>query len=111
MDMAVNAVVDRHLAPRVAEALAASRIVNLVGPRQAGKSTLVERQIEVAEYLTMDDDAVRASIEADPFGQLQALVQRHAGRNLPIAMDEVQRVPSITLALKRIVDRDRRPSR
>jgi predicted AAA+ superfamily ATPase len=109
MDMAVSAVVDRHLAPRVEEALAASRIVNLIGPRQAGKSTLVERQIEVAEYLTMDDDAVRASIEADPFGQLQALVQRHAGRNLPIAMDEVQRVPGITLALKRIVDRDRRP--
>src|SRR3954454_7730231 len=104
-----NAIILRHFAPRVAAALRSSRIVNLVGPRQAGKSTLVERQVPVAEYLTMDDDAIRASIAADPFGQLQALVHRHAGRNLTIAIDEVQRVPGITLALKRIVDRERRP--
>jgi predicted AAA+ superfamily ATPase len=101
-------IIQRHLAPRVAAALRSSRIVNLVGPRQAGKSTLVERQVPVAQYLTMDDDAMRASIEADPYGQLQHLVQRHSDSDLPIAIDEVQRVPGITLALKRIVDRDRR---
>lgn len=28
---------------------------------------------------------------------------------LPIVIDEVQRLPQVTLALKRMVDRDRRP--
>jgi predicted AAA+ superfamily ATPase len=90
------------------EALRTSRIVNLVGPRQAGKSTLVEKQVPTAQYITMDDDAMRASMESDPFGQLQMLVHRHRDSGLPIAIDEVQRVPGITLALKRIVDQDRR---
>src|SRR6266508_2520913 len=101
-------IIQRHLAPRVGAALRSSRIVNLVGPRQAGKSTLVEKQVPIARYLTMDDDAIRASMETDPYGQLQMLVQRHQDSDLPIAIDEVQRVPGITLALKRIVDQNRR---
>jgi predicted AAA+ superfamily ATPase len=105
---ALGPIIRRHLVPRVIAALETSRIVNLVGPRQAGKSTLVESQVPVAQYLTMDDDAIRASIEADPYGQLQTLVARHKDSDLPIAIDEVQRVPGITLALKRIVDKDRR---
>ena len=40
--MPVANLIQRHLPPKVAEALQSSRIVNIVGPRQAGKSTLVE---------------------------------------------------------------------
>jgi uncharacterized protein len=45
----------------------------------------------------------------DPFGQLSTLVVDTRETGLPIVIDEVQRLPQITLALKRIVDRDRRP--
>lgn len=100
----------RHLAQRTKEALETSRIVNIVGPRQAGKSTLVEHQVPVAHYLTMDDDPLREAITVDPHTVLSDYAMRNKGSGKPIAIDEVQRVPDITLALKRIVDRDRTPS-
>src|SRR5688572_21350349 len=99
-------VVPRHLAARTQEALATSRIVNIVGPRQSGKSTLVEHQVPVARYLTMDDDTLRAAIENDPYTVLADLAANNRGSGRPIAIDEVQRAPGITLALKRIVDAD-----
>jgi len=100
--------IQRHLVPEVLEALQFSRIVNVVGPRQCGKSTLVQRQIPIAEYFTMDSDAVRESLRADAYGQLRILADRHQYSKLPIVLDEVQRLPEITLALKRVVDEDDR---
>lgn len=90
-------------------ALAASRVVNLVGPRQVGKSTLARDLIASAAYITLDDDGLRAALEADPYGQLQLLSEQSRDTGLPVVVDEVQRLPEITLALKRIVDADRRP--
>lgn len=102
-------VIPRHLAAPVERALASSRIVNIVGPRQAGKTTLVRDLIASARYVTLDDDAIRSALSSDPYGQLSlfAEVAKEAAR--PVVLDEVQRVPAITAALKRIVDADRRP--
>lgn len=102
------AIIDRHLAIRVERALASSRVVNIVGPRQVGKTTLV-RNLMATVYLTLDDDGVRAALEADPYGQLRLLVDEHPDR--PLVLDEIQRLPELTLALKRIVDEDPRPGR
>jgi predicted AAA+ superfamily ATPase len=102
-------IIQRHLAGRVEQALGASRVVNIVGPRQAGKTTLVRDLTQSSRYLTLDDDGVRGALAADPFGQLQTLAQQTASSNLPVVIDEVQRVPEITLALKQIVDANRRP--
>lgn len=103
--------VPRHLAARVERALGSSRVVNIVGPRQAGKTTLVRDMIEPARYVTMDDDGMCAAFKADAWGQLQLLSDRLREAGRPIVLDEVQRVPEITLALKRLVDADRRPGR
>jgi predicted AAA+ superfamily ATPase len=100
--------IERHLVPAVLQALKTSRIVNIVGPRQSGKSTLVERQLPIAEYITMDSDIVRNTLQADPYARLRSIADRHKSSRLPIVLDEVQRVPEITLALKRIVDEDNR---
>lgn len=102
------AIVGRHLSERVVGALATSRVVNVVGPRQVGKTTLVRDLMRTA-YYTLDDDSVREALEADPYGQLRLLAEREDER--PIVLDEVQRLPAITLALKRIVDEDPRPGR
>lgn len=101
-------ILQRHLAARVERALGVSRVVNIVGPRQAGKTTLVRDLIDTAFYATLDDDAVRAALEADAYGQLLLLSEQSKNSGRPIVLDEVQRVPEITLALKRIVDADRR---
>ena len=102
-------IIQRHLAARIERALGASRVVNIVGPRQAGKTTLVRDLIDSAFYTTLDDDAVREALEADAYGQLLLLSEQTRSSGHPIVLDEVQRVPEITLALKRIVDADRRP--
>ncbi|HIJ62138.1 MAG TPA: ATP-binding protein [Rhodospirillaceae bacterium] len=95
------------MTPRIIDSLGAARIVNIVGPRQVGKSTTVEHQVPIAEYLTMDDDALRAAIDLDPHAVLAEHAERHKHSGKPVAIDEVQRVPAITLALKRIVDNNR----
>lgn len=84
------------------------RILNLIGPRQGGKSTLVRDMLPSAGYITLDDVLTRRALSADVFGQLSALSARAAGSGLPIVIDEVQVLPEIVLALKRIVDRDPR---
>jgi uncharacterized protein len=99
--------VARHLQPLVSEALTDTRVVGIVGPRQAGKSTLAQRLVamtEAATYVTFDDLAVRTTAEADPQGFV-------TGRPGLLAIDEVQRVPNLLLAIKAEVDRDQRPGR
>lgn len=100
--------IQRHLASKVQEALQFSRIVNVVGARQSGKSTLVQHQLSIAEYVTLDSDPVRAALQADPYGHLRRMAELHRESGLPIVLDEVQRVPEVTLALKRVVDEDNR---
>jgi len=99
--------VARHLQPLISEALTDTRVVGIVGPRQAGKSTLAQRLVamnEAATYVTFDDLAVRTTAEADPQGFV-------TGRSGLLAIDEVQRVPNLLLAIKAEVDRDQRPGR
>ncbi len=101
-------VIPRHLATRIERALCVSRVVNIVGPRQAGKTTLVRDLIATAHYVTLDDDGTRAALAADPYGHLQLLSEHARKAKRPIVLDEVQRLPEISLALKRIVDADHR---
>ena len=98
----------RHLAQPLTDALASSRIVNIIGPRQDGKSTLVRDLVKTAAYVTLDDDGARSALELDPYTQLKTLSDDAAASGLLVAIDEVQRLPQITLALKRIVDQDQR---
>jgi len=97
----------RHISSRLLEALADSPVVLLHGARQTGKSTLVQHVTSVespARYLTFDDPAALAAATSDPTGFL-------AGVEGPVALDEVQRVPELFLAIKADVDRNRTPGR
>jgi len=97
----------RHISSALLEALADSPVVFLHGARQTGKSTLVQQITSgehPARYLTFDDAAVLAGATLDPAGFL-------AGIDGPIALDEVQRVPGLFLAIKADVDRNRKPGR
>lgn len=79
----------------------------VVGPRQVGKSTLVQQVIAArpgSTYLTLDDLTVQGAAQADPAGFI-------AGLTGTVAIDEIQRAPGLLLAIKAAVDRDRRPGR
>jgi predicted AAA+ superfamily ATPase len=96
----------RFLAPRLREALADSPVVLVHGPRQSGKTTLAQTvgARRRYQYVSFDDDAVRAGATADPIGFVGGLSDR-------AILDEVQRVPSLFTALKDAVDRKRSPGR
>jgi len=98
-------VILRHARASVVEALRDTRVVHVMGPRQAGKSTLVEdiAATEIrASVVTLDDRATRAAAQADPTGFI-------AGLDRPVVIDEVQRVPDLLLAVKQAVDKDKSP--
>ena len=103
----ISAMIPRHISARLLEALADTPVVLLHGARQTGKSTLVQHitsSDHPARYLTLDDTVVLAAATADPPGFL-------AGLEGPVALDEVQRVPELFVAIKVDVDRDRRAGR
>ncbi|MEP6765218.1 MAG: ATP-binding protein [Gemmatimonadaceae bacterium] len=96
--------------PRLAEShlgavLSAQPVAIVMGARQTGKSTLIAHADATAGMLrlTLDDLDTRQHALSDP----EALVSR-ADR---MAIDEVQRAPDLLIAIKREVDRDRRPGR
>ena len=95
----------RHVMPWLEESLADTRVVVVQGARQVGKTTLVTQVVSQlgGRLATLDDDLTRAAAQADPAGFLQ---QNPGGL---LAIDEVQRVPALVLALKLAVDRDPRP--
>lgn len=101
-----NKIIDRHLASEVLEAVKTARIVNIIGPRQAGKTTLVREILDAGTFITLDDTSVLAALEADPIGQLRDLKKTADGA--PIIIDEAQRSTTLALAIKQIVDNDRR---
>jgi len=96
----------RLVRARLREALAASPVVLLHGPRQCGKTTLARGlgEDDGRQYVTLDDAATLAAVETDPRGFVLDLEG-------PITIDEVQRVPELFIAIKQAVDRDRRPGR
>ncbi len=90
----------RHLSSSLGEALDASRVVVLHGPRQSGKSTLARRVAAErgGDYVTLDDDDVLAVALDDPHAFLRAF-------RPPMVIDEVQRAGDrLVRALKIAVD-------
>jgi uncharacterized protein len=96
----------RYIQPRLAAALADTRVVLLNGARQTGKSTLAQQlaQQRRGQYLTLDDPAIAALARTDP----AALVSGATGFTV---IDEVQSAPALFPALKREVDRRPVPGR
>jgi uncharacterized protein len=94
----------RHIEANLKAALADTPVVLLVGARQTGKSTLARTFVPKNRYVTLDDATTLASAKADP----TAFVEQF---DTLVAIDEVQRVPELFLAMKAVVDRRRRPGR
>lgn len=75
-------------------------IVAVVGARQTGKTTLVRDLLkERRMYLTFDDITNILLAEQDPESFLE--------QGIPLTIDEVQKVPALFPAMKKIVDNRR----
>ena len=90
--------ISRHMENQILRASEHYPVVMVCGQRQVGKSTMLNHIRESARrYVTMDDGNARRLAAEDP-----ALFFETYG--YPLLIDEFQRVPSILLEIKRIVD-------
>lgn len=97
----------RFLKATLQRDLRLSPVVVVMGARQVGKTTLC-RDIASEEglaYRTLDDRDTREQALEDPEG----LLADHGVGGL--ALDEVQRVPGLLMAVKAVVDQEQRPGR
>ena len=87
------------------KALARSRVVVLVGPRQCGKTTLARELLDPdsVNYFDLEDPASLARLD-QPMTALDAL------RGL-VVIDEVQRRPNLFPVLRVLADRKENPAR
>ncbi len=96
----------RRITPILLQRLRESPAVVLLGPRQAGKTTLA---LEVADrlealYLDLESDAGRARL-AEP----ELYLGNHLDRL--VILDEIHRVPALFPVLRGLIDRARRRGR
>jgi predicted AAA+ superfamily ATPase len=101
-----DALLPRHLRSELEEALMSARVVNVIGPRQTGKTTLVRDLFQGGRFVTLDNEGTLTAMRLDALGQLQALAAEAGDR--PVIVDEAQRWKPLALAVKQIVDANRR---
>lgn len=77
-------------------------VVTILGPRQSGKTTLVQKVFSKKPYVNLELPDVRAFAEVDP----RAFFREYPGGAV---LDEIQRVPSLLSYIQDIVDRNKKP--
>jgi len=92
--------VQRSIEPLLASLLGQFPAVALTGPRQSGKSTLLQHCLPGYRYLTLDDPVLREQAVADPNLFLDLAGER-------AILDEVQYAPGLLSYVKLRIDRAR----
>jgi len=98
----------RNLLDNVLQAVEDTPVIFLNGPRQSGKSTMMEslkKSLDSVDYFTLDDATTLEIIKRDP----QLFLSQQSANH--IIIDEVQKVPNLLPAIKLLVDRNRQPGR
>ena len=90
----------RELLKEIKEAARSFRVISLLGPRQAGKTTLCQMAFPRYHYLSLEDPDIRQYALDDPKGFL-------AENCRYIILDEVQRAPHLLSYIQTIVDKDK----
>ena len=88
----------REIMPFVEALAKAFPVVMVTGPRQSGKSTLVQKMFSNHLYVNMENPQEREKAKADTEGFLS---------RGPMIVDEVQRMPLLLEFIQSIVDREK----
>ena len=94
--------IKRTLAANIEHISASFPVLLVTGPRQVGKTTLLETcATEDRGYVSLDDLEQRELARTDP----ALFLQRHKA---PVIIDEIQYAPELFSAIKIIVDKEKR---
>ena len=93
---------NRFVETEIAKKMSYSPCVGLVGMRQVGKSTLLQRFAK--EYHTFDEQGFLLRFEANSQSFMEVA-------QFPLALDEIQKSPMAFDAVKYVVDRKKTPGR
>lgn len=91
---------NRTIEPKLTEYLDFFSVVGVVGPRQSGKSSLLQHTLPDYRYVTFDDAVTRNQFYDDP----KAFMRIYSDK---VIFDEAQKVPEIFDEVKILVDQDR----
>jgi len=93
-----NRVLKQHIESR----FGSGKAIILIGPRQVGKTTLIQSILENKSHLFLDGDdpTVRSLLKSPNTEQLKSIIGRHN----TVFIDEAQRIENIGLTLKIITD-------
>ena len=95
--------IERTVAKTIENVTETFPVLLVTGPRQVGKSTLLEKMAEPErKRVSLDNPTLRALARTDP----ELFLQRYAP---PVLIDEVQYAPELFPYIKIIVDQRKRP--
>lgn len=93
----------RYLREKIERRIGSGKAIVVIGPRQVGKTTLIESILEKKDYLLLDgDDPKTRTLLTEPnTEQIRTIL----GKYKFVFIDEAQRIEGIGLTLKIITDR------
>jgi len=93
----------RLLTDRINKRLGSGKAIVVIGPRQVGKTTMIEKILESKDYLLLngDDPKTRTLLNEPSTEQIRSIIGRHKY----LFIDEAQRITGIGLTMKIITDR------
>ncbi len=91
----------RDIEEKILEASKHFASITVYGPRQVGKSTLIERLFPNVKYISLDDISVKDFALRDPKGFLKYY-------GTPLIIDEIQKAPALSQYIKIEIDEMKR---
>lgn len=93
----------RYLRAIIEERIGSGKAIILIGPRQVGKTTLIETILKSSDYLFLngDDPKTRSLLTEANTEEIRAIIGNHKF----VFIDEAQRIANIGLTMKIITDR------
>jgi uncharacterized protein len=94
--------IERLIQAKIEAKMGKGKAIIIVGPRQVGKTTLIETILKSKEHLFLDGDAptVRKLLTNPNTEELKSII----GKNKIVFVDEAQRIENISITLKIITD-------
>lgn len=99
--------INRHLNKKLLQTLEQGKSVLLLGPRQTGKTTLIN-QIPADKRVTLANPRDRLRYEKAPFAltaEIEALAEKVLPKRPLIIIDEIQKIPMLMDAIQDLIDR------